>query len=249
MSDVQRHFRPRLGPSVAALSAVLLLVGLGTWQMQRQAWKAALIAELAVRSSQRPASLPLVIADPEALDFAPVRLRGEFQHNRELFVSARVHKGEVGFHIVTPFVLTDGRTVLVDRGWVPSTHRAPETRAAGQLAGIVTVEGRLRIGGWKGYDLFRPANSPETNEWLWMDLPAMAARAGVDDALPSLYVAAGTAENPGGLPIGGAAQVEVRNNHLGYAMTWFALAVALLVIYVMHQSRPQDEDEETHARL
>ncbi len=242
MSGVQWHFRPRLGPSVAALSAVLLLVGLGTWQLQRLAWKEALVAELAVRSNQPPAALPLVIADPKALEFNPIRLRGEFRHDRELYVGARVYQGKVGFHIITPFVLADGRTVLVDRGWVPSTRRAPVTRAAGQLAGLVTVEGRLRIGGWKGYDLFRPANSPETNEWLWMDLPAMAARAGIDDALPLLYVAAGTAENPGGLPIGGAAQVEVRNNHFGYAMTWLALAAALLVIYVMHQSRPQDEE-------
>ena len=243
MSRVRWHFRPRLWPSVAALSVVGLLIGLGTWQMQRMVWKEALIAELATRDSQPPVFLPQVITDPKALEFTPVRLSGLFLHDRELFLNARVYNGEVGFHIITPFVLADGRTVLVNRGWVPSTRRAPETRAAGQIAGIVTVEGRLRTGGWKGYDMFRPANSPEKNDWLWMDLPAMAARAGIDNALPSIYIAAGVAENPGGLPIGGAARVNVRNNHFGYAMTWFALAVALLVIYVVHQSRRQEDDE------
>lgn len=243
MSGVRWYFRPRLGPSIAALSMVLLLVGLGTWQLQRMVWKEALIAELAARDSQPPVFLPRIIADPKALEFTPVRLSGLFLHDRELFLNARVYNGEVGFHIITPFVLADGRTVLVNRGWVPSARRAPETRAAGQIAGVVTVEGRLRVGGWTGYDLFRPANNPEKNDWLWMDLPAMAARAGIDNALPSIYVAAGVGENPGGLPIGGATQVEVRNNHFGYAMTWFALAVALFVIYVVHQGQPQNKDE------
>lgn len=243
MSGVRWRFRPRLGPSVVVLSMVLLLVGLGTWQIQRMAWKEALIADLVARGRQPSVPLPRVITDPKALEFTPVRLRGKFLHDRELFISARVHKDEVGLNIITPFVLVDGRTVLVNRGWVPSARRAPETRAAGQIAGVVTIEGQARIGGWNGYDLFRPANNPAKNQWLWMDLPAMAAYAGVDNALLSLYVTAGAAENPGGLPIGGAARVEVRNNHFGYAMTWFVLAIALLVIYVVHQSRTQNEDE------
>jgi surfeit locus 1 family protein len=243
MSSVQWRFRPRLGPSIAVLSMVLLLVGLGTWQIQRMAWKEALIAELTARNSQPPGPLPLDIPDARALEFTPVRLRGEFLHDRELFIGARVYKGEAGLHVITPFVLTDGRTVLVDRGWVPNNRRAPETRAAGQVAGIVTVEGQVRTGGWKGYEMFRPANDPEKNVWLWMDLPVMAARTGVNDSLTSLYIAAGASENPGGLPIGGASRLEVSNNHFGYALTWFTLAIALLVIYVMHQSRPQERDD------
>ena len=219
---------------------VLLLVGLGAWQLQRMEWKAGLIADLAARNSRPPVDLPRVITDPKAWEFTPVRLRGEFLHDRELFVSARVYKDQVGSHIITPFVLVDGRTVLVNRGWVPGARRAPETRLPGQVAGEVTVEGQLRVGGWSGYDMFRPANSPAKNQWLWMDLPAMAASAGVENALPSLYIVAGVAENPGGLPIGGATQLELSNNHFGYAMTWFALAIALLVIYGIHQSRPKD---------
>lgn len=237
MSGAGWRFRPRLGPTVAVLCAVLLLVGLGTWQMQRLTWKGALVAELAARGSQPPIALPPVIADPMALEFTPVRLRGEFLHDRELYIGARVHRGAAGFDVVTPFALEDGRTVLVDRGWVPSARRAPETRTAGQIMGTVTVEGRVRMAGWKGSDMFRPANSPAENYWLWMDLPAMAAQIGVDGAITSLYIVAGRGDTPGGLPIGGLRPVEARNNHLGYALTWYALALALLVIYVVHQGR------------
>lgn len=254
MSGARWRFRPRLGPTLAVLCAVVLLVGLGTWQMQRLTWKETLIADLAARGAQPPQPLPRVIADPTALEFTPVRLQGTFVHDRELYVGARLHRGKVGFDVVTPLTLEDGRTVLVDRGWVPSTRRAPETRAAGQIRGAVTIEGQVRTGGWKGSDLFRPANNPAKNDWLWMDLPAMAiqagaVQAGVDGAITSLYVVAGPGENPGGLPIGGLRPVDVRNDHLGYALTWYALALALLVIYVMHQSRPPHKEGSNDARL
>ncbi len=248
-SSIRWHFRPRLVPTLAALSGVLLLVGLGSWQMQRLTWKEGVIAKLAARSAQPPKALPWIIADPAALEFTPVRLRGTFLHDGELYIGARLHRGKAGFDVVTPFVLEDGRTILVDRGWVHSSARAAETRVAGQITGAVTVEGQVRTGGWKGSDLFRPANSPAKNEWLWMDLPAMAMKAGVDGAITSLYIVAGAGENPGGLPIGGLRSVEVRNDHLGYALTWYALALVLLVIYVMHQSRSPHKEGSDDARL
>ncbi len=248
-AGARRRFRPRLGPTLVVLPALLLLVGLGTWQVQRLAEKRVIIAELAARLDQPPVALPAAIPDPAALEFVPVRLRGRFLHDRELYVGARLYRGEAGFHVVTPLVLEDGRTVLVDRGWVPSLRRAPDSRAKGQVTGTTTVEGLIRSGGWKGYDRFRPANRPAENEWLWMDLPAMAARAGVGEAVTTVYVAAGAGENPGGLPIGGRGQPEVRNSHFGYAMTWYALALALLVTYVVHQSRAPREEGSHEPRL
>jgi surfeit locus 1 family protein len=243
MSRIRRRFRPRWGPTLAVLPAFLLLVGLGTWQVQRMAWKEALIVELSARLAQPPAQLPATVAGPAAAEFMPVRLRGRFLHDRELYLGARLYKGEAGFNVVTPFVLEDGRTVLVDRGWVPSARKAPATRAAGQIAGTVTIDGLVRRGGWKGSELFRPANQPAENLWLWMDLPGMAAGAGVADAITDVYVTAGAGETPGGLPVGGQMQPQVSNNHLAYALTWYALAVALLVIYAVHQSRPQEEED------
>jgi len=242
-----RRFRPRLGPSLAALIGVLVLLGLGTWQIQRLAWKEALIAQYQARASAPPIPLPNPVADPAALDNRPVRLVGRFLHDRELYLGARSYQGEVGFHIVTPVRLDDGRAVLVDRGWVPAARRDPATREAGQVAGTVEIAGVARSGGWRGSAFFRPANEPERNHWLWYDLPVMAARAGLENAVTTVYVAAAPGEVPGGLPIAVLPEANLRNEHLEYAITWYTLAVALAVIYFLHQSRPargrKDGDE------
>lgn len=233
-----RRFRPRLGPSLAALLGVLVLLGLGTWQLHRLEWKAAMIAEDVAHRAAPPMALPDRIVDPAVLDNRPVRLAGRFLHERELYLGARSYQGEVGFHVVTPFRLNDGRTVLVDRGWVPPARRDPATRAAGQVAGPLEITGLARVGGWRGSAWFRPANEPERNHWLWYDLPAMAARAGLEDPVTAIYVAAAPDPVPGGLPIAVVPEANLRNDHLQYAVTWYALAAALAVIYFLHQSRP-----------
>jgi surfeit locus 1 family protein len=233
----RRRFQPRLWPSLAALSALAILLGLGTWQVQRLDWKAALIAEMQARGAAQAIDLPRDLSVPD-LEYRKVRLRGTFLHDRELYLSSRTNKGKVGLHVVTPMHLDNGRTILVDRGWVPPERKDPAARAEGQVAGPVALEGVLRRGGWGGSAWFQPANQPAENLWLWLDLPAMAARAGVPEAETAAYVAAGPAENPGVYPIGGTARVDLSNNHLQYAITWYALAAILLVIYVLHQSRP-----------
>ena len=238
-----RRLRPRLWPTLIALCGLAALLALGTWQVQRLYWKNALIAKLETRTSAAPMPLPAEIADPEALEFRPVRLTGRFRHEREIYLLGRVHRGRAGVHVVTPLVLDDGRAVLVDRGWVPSERRLPETRAEGQVAGPVTVLAHLRRGGWNSYQFLRPENRPEKNAWLWPDLPAMAAFAGLPRSVTALYAVAGPAANPGGLPVGGAVKVELRNDHLQYAIIWYALALALLVIYLLQQSQPEDAGE------
>ena len=125
----------------------------------------------------------------------------------------------------------DGRALLVDRGWVPMDRRDPATRLDGQRGGTVTLEGLLRTGGWKGAALFRPDNDPEKNVWVWFDLPAMAATAGLAAPVTALYLEAGPAENPGGLPKGGQTPIHLRNDHLQYAITWYGLAAALIAVF------------------
>lgn len=233
----RRRFRPGLWATVCTVLALAVLLGLGTWQVERLAWKEAMIAERQGRSTAAPMALPAEIAEAVALEFRPVRVTGRFLHDRELYLASRSYKRQVGLHVVTPMVLDDGRGLLVDRGWVPMDRRDPETRTAGQLGGTVTLEGLLRSGGWKGSAMFRPDNDPDENVWLWPDLPAMAAAARLEAPVTALYLEASPAENPGGLPRGGQTPINLRNDHLQYAITWYALAVVLLVIYVIFHTR------------
>lgn len=233
-----RPFRPTFWPTLIALPALIALIGLGVWQLERLDWKSDLIAERQARSQAPAVALPNPVGEVAGLVYMPLRVSGRFRHDLEFYLAARTHRGAVGLHVVTPLELDDGRVVLIDRGWIPPERRDPASRAAGQTPGRVEIVGLGRSGGWKGWALLRPENQPEENLWFWVDPAAMAAAAGLEGVIPDLYLEAGASPNPGGLPIGGQTRIEMPNDHLQYAITWFSLAVALVVIYLVYHLRP-----------
>jgi surfeit locus 1 family protein len=232
------RFRPTLWPTLISVPAVIVMIGLCVWQVQRLHWKEGLIAERTSRVAAEPISLPSVGTDPAAVEYRRVRLEGTFHHDRELFLGARSLNGNVGYHILTPFALTGGGAVLVDRGWVPIERKAPESRAEGQLAGAQTLDGIVRLARGKAW--MQPDNEPQSNVWFFVDLPAMAAGTGID-LRTDLYIDAGPAENPGKYPVGGQTRIELPNDHLQYAITWGLLAAALAVIYVLYHLKLERE--------
>lgn len=231
------RFRPTLWPTLITVPAVLVMIGLCLWQVQRLYWKQALIAEREARVAEEIA-LPQAGADLTQAEFHRVRLEGVFQHDKELYLGARSRNGNPGYQLLTPFVLADGQVILVNRGWVPVERKPPEYRAEGQVAGSVTLEGVLRLPREQAF--MQPDNEPHNNMWFFVDLPAMAAASGAA-IRTDLYVDAGPAENPGGFPLGGQTRIEMPNDHLQYALTWGLLAVALIVIYVLYHLKLQRE--------
>lgn len=223
-------------PSLWAGFGLVILLGLGTWQLERLQWKEGLIAAREAGLRAAPASLPATLDAARPLEFHPLRAEGQFLNDRELYLNAQSLRGEAGFHIVTPLRLADGAVLLVDRGFVPTDRKAPPTRQAGELAGSVTITGLLRLApegkpGW-----FTPDNDPARNSWFTVDIAAMARAAGVGRVLP-FYVDADASPNPGGLPQGGQTPIDLPNNHLQYAITWYSLALALIAIYIRFARR------------
>lgn len=234
---IRERFRFTLWPTLFTIPALALLIGLGTWQIQRLHWKLDLIAKRSAALAAAPVAAPESGAEAEALDFNHVTVRGTFDHAKELYIAATDEHGLTGWQVVTPLTLEDGRIVLVNRGFVPEAQRPPETRAAGQVAGEVTIEGILRIphkpSGW-----LVPGNGPRQNYWLYVDIPAMAEADGLDQGKLLPYsVDAGKAPNPGGVPRGGQTPIELPNDHLQYAITWYGFAVTLIVIYLIYHYR------------
>lgn len=240
----RRRFQPTLAATLVALPALLVLLGLGVWQLQRLAWKESLIAERTAALAAPAVELPANAEARGDLEFHIVRVSGRFLHDHELHVGSKTWKGRVGFHIVTPFELTDGRVVLVDRGWVPPALRASAARKADRPEGLLSLEAILRGAGWKGSSWFQPENDPAANYWLWIDSAAMLAQAGVspDRAITGFYLQLVGPSEDGGYPARPAPVVELRNDHLQYAITWFALAGVLLVIYLLFHLRPADAE-------
>lgn len=229
-------FRPRLVPTLFTVPGVLLLIGLGIWQVQRLHWKEGLIAERAAAVVAAPRAPPQTLAEAQALEFHHIVAEGTFENDKELFLAAVSDNGEGGYQVLTPLRLTDGRTMFVNRGFIPLDLKDPARRAAGQLAGPVRVTGLLRLAPAKKPSVFLPDNRPDLNLWFWVDLPAMAAKDGIADPAP-FYIDADKTPNPGGWPQGGVTRLDLPNNHLQYAITWFSLAVALIVIYVLYHRR------------
>lgn len=236
------HFHPRLWPTLLVLPMLAVLIGLGAWQLERRAWKADLLDRIDQRITAPAVPLPAAIEDPDAWEYRHVRVTGMFLHDRELHVLPRTLDGQVGAHVVTPLRRTGGvapgQIVLVNRGWVPTDRTDPATRPASLVEGPVTVEGVVRVPGGQGW--LQPDNEPARNRWYWIDLPAMAAAAGAPEAPPVLMDAVAAPGDPT-LPVGGQTIVDIPNNHLQYALTWFTLAAALLAVYVLyHVRRPAD---------
>jgi surfeit locus 1 family protein len=225
-----RHFAPGLWPTVVTALGLAVLIGLGSWQVERLHWKEALIAERQARLAAPPAALPVSVPDWRAWDFRPVVAEGEFRHDLEQLFGVAAIDGKVGHHVLTPLVRHGGAAVLVDRGWVPADRAHPAARRDGQLAGPRQVSGIARYRGSDRPGWFTPDNRPEQGLWYWYDLPALQDVLGLQ--LLPVVIEADASPNPGGLPIGGQTRTELPNNHLQYAITWYGLAAGLFVTWI-----------------
>jgi surfeit locus 1 family protein len=229
------RFRPLLVPTLCLIPALALLLGLGVWQLERLQEKEALIASVEAGLSAPPMPLDQVLKSGIAgAEWRRVRISGHFLHDREQYLFAQGPGGSLGVQVITPLEMTDGRLVLVNRGFVPNALKDPVRRTDGQTPGEVSVTGIVRISQQPG--LFTPAPDPKARLWFVKDVPAIAKAARVA-ALPVL-IEADAAANKGGWPLGGQTRVDFPNDHLQYAITWFGLALALLAVYFLyHHSR------------
>jgi len=224
--------------TVLSVAALAVLIGLGVWQLQRLQWKEGLIAEIEMRTKAEPVSLQEAVTRARAgedVSYVRVRVDGRFDNGKERYLFA-VSDGTPGWHVITPLTTPEGEVVLIDRGFVPDAFRDPASRPRGELTDAVTVTGPARPPESQG--LFIPDNEIEQNRWFWRDLSAMAKSmfggvAGTKDVAP-FFLEAEWSDIPGGWPLGGQTRLDLPNNHLQYAITWFALALCLVVIYVIY---------------
>jgi surfeit locus 1 family protein len=225
-----------LVPSLAAAVALAVLIGLGLWQVERKAWKEAMIATIAERLSASPVALPpredWPRLDAEANEFLRVATTAEFDNDKEGLVytlgsTLREATGGPGYWVFTPARLAGGGNVMVDRGFVPEGRQNPATRADGEIAGPVQLIGVLR---WpEAPGLFTPNADDAHNIWFSRDSASIARAKGID--APPFYIELESPQPPGGLPRAGRLQPNLPNNHLQYALTWFGLAAVLVGVY------------------
>jgi surfeit locus 1 family protein len=229
-------FRPQFWPTVFAVPIVLLCLGLGSWQIQRLFWKEGLIAERAAAVAAPSVPAPRSAAVARGMEFQHVTDEGVFLNDKEIFLGATSEAGQNGFQVLTPLRELGGRIVFVNRGFIPAALRDRAKRIAGERTSEVRIEGLLRLPPDGRPNWFLPDNRPDLNYWFWVDLPAMAKADNLENVAP-FYIDADASPNPGGWPKGGVTRLALPNDHLQYAITWFSLAVAMIVIYVLFHRR------------
>jgi surfeit locus 1 family protein len=220
-------------PTAFSFFGIILLLTLGTWQVQRLNWKNHLIAQIAQRALMPPVTLEPGKIDIESLKYRKIIVKGHFLNDKEvhLFTGAKQMRGEPGYDIITPVEQADGTIILVDRGWVPANKKNPSLRPETLINGEILITGMLQSGELPG--IFTPENNPERNLWFWLDIPKIASFTG--KTIGNVYVRAlAGADDEGKLPMPGKANIEIRNDHLEYAIIWYSLAVILSVIYLIY---------------
>jgi surfeit locus 1 family protein len=225
--------------TVYAVVGVVILAGLGIWQLDRRVWKQNLILTLNTRLSRAPEDLPPRASWPRLLaegnEYSRVTFPAEFLDGQEALVYTagsplRPDVKGPGYWVIAPAQLAGGSIVLVNRGFVPLDAKDPSTRPAGNSHGTIEIVGVLRWPETRG--LFTPADDVKGNVWYLRDPKAIAAAKKWASAAP-FYIDQEAPVPPGGWPKPGKLAVELPDNHLQYAITWFGLALALAGVYVV----------------
>ncbi|MCJ2025795.1 SURF1 family protein [Methylobacterium sp. J-067] len=226
-------WRDLIAPGLSALIALAILIGLGTWQVERKSWKEDLIARIIAQSRAEPVAPPASAAWDPADEFRHVRVAGHFLNDKETLVHG-LAAGETpgralqGYYVITPFVRDDGGTVLVNRGFVPTELKAQADRFAGLIEGETNVTGILRASEPRG--MFVPAPDPAKGEWFNRDVAGIAVARGLGDVAPYL-IEADAVPGQTTWPRGGQLRVDLPNNHLQYAFTWYGIAACLVGVF------------------
>ncbi len=215
-------------PSLVVAAAVLLLASLGMWQMQRLEWKTQLITN--IEQSQIEPALKNLPPDLTGLDYHKVELRGRFLKDISFRrISGRKEPGREFFMLLPFKPENDKRVILVNVGLAPADKK-PDAR-------VQTVKGFLRPA--FPHRLFVPENRPDQNIWLYENIPAMSRLAKVE--LLPLVLEAFTPYNTDTRPITPDGKILLRNDHLGYALTWFSLALVGIVMLIFYHRLPDNK--------
>ena len=254
-SGARKRTRSTFTKAVLALAGIALFISflsLGTWQVQRRAWKLDLIERIDQRVHAQPVAVPAPADWPriskETHEYLPVSAQGRWLEGRSVLTQAVSELG-AGFWLLTPLQQADGSQVLVNRGFVPTAERKAfadriAAAAAGAAAETVAVTGLLRLSEPKGG--FMRENAAAEDRWHSRDVAAIAAAKGlaqaapffIDQGLPGQPVAANVWPRPG------MTVIQFSNTHAVYALTWYGLALMVLLaawLVVRHERRAREE--------
>jgi surfeit locus 1 family protein len=239
-------FRPTLWPTIGFVILSMLLLWLGNWQLNRAAEKIALITAKQHHQQAAPLMLHRAPVDPLLDRFRPVIAIGQFVPGQQWLLDNRLYQGQPGYHVFSLFQLQGAGQILVNRGWVSTGTSRQSLPSLPLPSGRIRLNGHLDTPASVGLALGKPVVNSQANLVVMpnLDIAALAAARGLQ--LSPLALVA-NADQPGVLQHDWSAiETLSPNKHWGYAAQWFALALALLFIYIgvnLHR-----KESTTHVR-
>lgn len=222
-----------------ALLSIIFFVFLGLWQVDRLRWKESLLWQLEKYKDEKPVEFNILNHDPHNHLFKKIYVYGKFLHKHEILLAAKFFseardKNKLGYHVLTPFVTTEGVIIMVNRGWIPDDMKDQKTREESLVSHNmeIPVVGLVRKSSGKA-PWFMPQNDPEKGIWFWIDLPTMLQTLKENTDLkhlkPVLIQQTNVTTYDGfEYPIPVSEKIKIRNDHMHYAITWFLLAFVTL---------------------
>ena len=206
----------------------LICFSLSIWQVKRLEWKKNLISNIEKAYNSDSININVLSGDLRNFKFKNVYLEGTFINEKSMFLGPRVNKDQVGYHLITPFLLKDGRYILTNRGWLKEIIRIREPNKEYLIKGILK-ESDIK-------NIFTPENNMEKNLWFYISTDEMSKFAGLrleDNIFVDLI-----GSNPNHkLTIINSSTPKIANNHLQYAITWAILGLLFLVMNYIYSKR------------
>ncbi len=229
MKSIQ--FRPILWPTIFSIISFLVLISLGTWQVKRLIWKNNIISNYIEKFEKNKILYDKTFKYDRTQEFRRVLIKGKFLNNKETLIIGKTFEGNAGFHIVTPILTNENKVVLINRGWISEKLKLKKSRPFTIIEEEVTVDGIIRKPQIRGY--FVPENDKKGNFWFTIKPIEIkeARKLNKYDFEENFFVDSIRNKKIKTLPIAALGKPNFRNQHLSYAITWYSLALTLVIIY------------------
>ena len=224
-------FRPIFWPTLFTIISLLILISLGTWQVYRLIWKNSLISNYLYKFNNEIIKYDKSFSFNDEFEYRRINIKGRFINEKEILIIGKTFEGNVGFHLITPFITKEEKLLLINRGWISEKLKLRSSRSFSLIEEDIVIDGIIRRPQKKGY--FVPENDPIGNFWFTIKPYQIEKALKLEsfDLEKKFYVDVIRDKGKLKLPIGVSGSPNFRNQHLTYAFTWYSLAITLIIVY------------------
>ena len=220
----------KIKKSFTLVSIIISLIcfSLSIWQVKRLKWKEDLINNIEKAYNSDSININVLTGDLRNFKFKNVYLEGIFINEKSMFLGPRVNKDQVGYHLITPFLLNDNRYILINRGWLKKIIKIKEQKKEYLIKGILK-ESDIK-------NIFTPKNNMEENLWFYISTKQMSEFSKIK-LVDNIFVDLIKSNSNDKLTIINSSIPKIVNNHLQYAITWAILGLLFLVMNYIYSKR------------